>query len=66
MNRLKKELRKKGIELASDFEYFPFEVSRSNNIYIDDIIVNSENASVTIIYNVLIDTITLQRDGSLI
>ena len=66
MNRLKKELRKKGIKLACDFEYLPFEVSHSYKIYIDDIIVNSENASVTIVYNALIDTIILKRDGSII
>ena len=64
MNRLKKELQRKGVKLACNFDYLPFKVSHSNNIYIDDVIVNSENASVTIIYNTLIDTIILKRDGS--
>lgn len=64
MNRLKRELRKKGIKLACDFEFLPFEVSHSNNIYIDDVIVNTENASITIVYNTLIDTVILKRDGS--
>lgn len=35
MNRFKKELRKKGIKLACDFEFLPFEVSRSNNYRLD-------------------------------
>lgn len=65
MNRFKKELRKKGIKLACDFEFLPFEVSHSNNIYIDDVIVNTENASITIVYNTLVDTVILKRDGSL-
>lgn len=64
MNRLKKELRKKGIKLACDFNFLPFEVSHSSHIYIDDIIVNTEHASVTIVYNTLIDTVILKRDGS--
>ena len=65
MNRFKKELRKKGIKLACDFDFLPFEVSHSSHIYIDDIVVNTERASVTTIYNTLVDTIILKRDGSL-
>lgn len=54
MNRFKKELRARGYMLENDYEYLP-----CNNI--ESVIVDSEQASMTIVYNV-IDPVTVKFD----
>ncbi len=67
MNRLKKELRKRGIKLASDYEHLPFCLKGSfmepGNIFVDDIVVNSEEAKVIRYLNIGVEITTLKRNG---
>ena len=71
MNRFKKEIRKKGIKLESDYPVIPYYVKGKScfepgNICIRSVFVNSETATVTVFYNVGVDKlITLKRNGEL-
>ena len=67
MNRLKKELRKKGFRLESDYPVLPYlaREGQYNSLYIDGVYVNSELAIITIYYNVDVCSEKLNRDGSL-
>ena len=64
MNRFKKELMKKGIELECQYDWMPYEVS--NGVVIDTIIVDSERAIVHMYYNVIDLHYMMQRDGNIV
>lgn len=70
MNRVKKVLRKKGIKLACDYPVLPYDVVgrflEPGHIFIDDVVVNSEKATVTNYLNVIVERRTLQRNGEII
>ena len=67
MNRLKKVLRQKGIKMNNDYECLPYNIKgefmKPGNIVIEDVIVNSETATITEIYNVDISVKRLLRNG---
>lgn len=63
MNRLKKYIRQKGIKLECDYPWLPYYVT--NNIFIEDIYVNSEKAIITTFYNVIDNVQQVNRDGSI-
>lgn len=70
MNRVKRELRKKGIRLESDYPYLPYFIKGNSifepgYIFIDGVSVNSETATVKVYLNTITQIIKLQRDGSL-
>lgn len=64
MNRFKKELRKKGVKLECDYPYMPYRVGQ--NIYMEDVYVNSEKATVTEFLNVIDNCWRMTREGELI
>ena len=64
MNRLKKELMKKGITLEHQYNWMPYEIR--DGIVIDTIIVDSENAIVHMYYNVIDLHYMMQRDGNIV
>ncbi len=70
MNRVKRELRKKGIRLESDYPYLPYfikgnSIFEQGYLFIDGVSVNSETATVRVYLNTITHIIKLQRDGSL-
>lgn len=71
MNRFKKEIRKRGIKLESDYPELPYYVKGKScfepgYICIESVFVNSETATVTEFYNVGVDKlITMKRNGKL-
>lgn len=69
MNRLKKELHRKGIRLAKDYPELPYfikgkSIFESGYIFVDDVVVESETATVYVYLNVLVETYTLLRNGN--
>ena len=70
MNKLKKELRRKGIKLNCDYDVLPYPIKGKSPfnpgyISIEDVTVNSEKAEVFVCYNTISSRISLNRDGSL-
>ena len=63
MNKLKKYLRTKGVKLENDYPWLPYEVA--NNIFIEGVYINSEKATITTYYNVIMNQQQLNRDGSI-
>lgn len=71
MNRVKKELRKKGLKLESDYPYLPFYIKGNSifepgYIFVDEIRVDSEKATLYRFLNIGRETHTMQRDGSVV
>lgn len=66
MNRFKKELRKKGFKLESDYEYLPYKLEGYTYILLDSVFVNSERATIVEFYNV--DTLHYEmlRNGEIV
>lgn len=66
MNRFKKELVKKGFQLKSDF---PLDVKgrfgEPGYIYLDDISVDTEKATVTEWYNIIVNKFQVLRNGNI-
>ncbi len=70
MNRVKKELRSKGIKLECDYEYMPYfikgkSIFEPGYIFIDGITVDSETATVKVYLNVIVETYKLLRNGEI-
>ena len=70
MNRLKKEIRKKGIKLSCDYPCLPYYIKgrscfEPGHIFIEDVFVNSERATITQFYNVMDIVYQVNRDGSI-
>lgn len=70
MNRIKKELRRKGIKLEVDYPTIPYYIKGKScfergYILLDGIYVNSEEATVKRYLNIGIETIRLTRTGKL-
>ena len=63
MNRLKRYLRTKGVKLENDYTWLPYEVAY--NIFIEGVYINSEKATITTYYNVIMNQQQLNRDGSI-
>ena len=63
MNRFKKEVRKKGIQLESDYPWLPYEVS--HNIYVEGVYVNASTAIVVEGTNVMNVKYVMTRSGEL-
>lgn len=63
MNRFKKELKKHGVMLEHDYPYLPYEVG--GGVSVDSVIVNTERATVTHVYNVIVLTHCYGRDFSI-
>ena len=71
MNRFKRELRRKGVKLKDDYMCLPFALSGNNPfspgyISVEDVFVDSKRATVTIFYNVIDETIRMDRNGKLV
>ena len=64
MNRFKKEIRKKGIRLESDYPWLPYEVS--HNIYVEGVYVNASTATVIEGTNVIDIKHVMTRSGEII
>ena len=62
MNRFKKEIRKRGFKLTSDYEYMPYEIKGGFYLVLEAVIVDSENAIVYRHYNVLSEKHVFARD----
>lgn len=62
MNRFKKELIKRGFKLEHQYDWLPYEVSK--NIYIEATVVDSEKATLTNFYNVIVNKVAFNRDMS--
>lgn len=71
MNRVKKELRKRGLKLSHDYPHLPYYIKGKScfepgYVYIEDVYVNSEKATLTQYTNVGLDiTWRLNRNGKL-
>ena len=70
MNRVKKELRKRGVKLESDYPWMPYFIKGNSifdrgYIFIDGVSVDSEKAKVRICYNTIHEVLTLKRNGKL-
>lgn len=69
MNRFKKEIRKRGYKLESDYPYLPYDISGSflepGHIVLDSVVVNSEEATVYCCYNVIAEKMTFNRSMEL-
>lgn len=70
MNRIKKELRRKGIKLEVDYPTLPYYIKGKScfergYIFLDGIYVNSEEGIVKRYLNIGIETIRLTRTGKL-
>lgn len=71
MNRFKREMRKKGVKLASDYPMLPFYIKgkscfEQGYIFVDDVVTESETASVYVVTNVAVKRITMLRNGNVI
>lgn len=69
MNRFKKEIRKKGIRLESDYPWMPYYIKGNSpfdvgNICVECVSINAENATVTTVYNTLVTRVRMNRNGS--
>ena len=64
MNRFKKELKRHGVMLEHDYPYLPYE--EKGGVSLDSVIVNSEKATVTHVYNVIVLTHCYGRDFSVV
>lgn len=66
MNRFKKEIRKRGFKLESDYLYMPYDIKGRfmgpGYICLDAVIVDSENAIVYRHYNVISEEHVFLRD----
>lgn len=70
MNRIKKEIRRKGIKLEMDYPFLPYYVKgkspfEPSNICIEAVVVNSETAEVYEYLNVIVSHYRLSRNGNL-
>lgn len=70
MNRVKKELRHKGIKLECDYMEMPYfikgkSIFEPGYIFIDGITVDSETATVKVYLNVIVETYKLLRNGDI-
>ena len=70
MNRLKKELRKRGVKLESDYPWMPYFIKGNSifepgYIFVDGVSVDSKKAKVRICYNTINEVLTLKRNGML-
>lgn len=70
MNRVKKEFRRKGIKLNCDYPWLPFfikgeSIFETGYIFVDEVRIDSENAVAYRYLNVLVQKITLERNGNL-
>lgn len=61
MNRVKKEVRRRGVKLKSDYQHLPLQIHPG--IYIEDVYFDSETATVTKYYNVDDVQVRLSREG---
>ena len=71
MNRVKKEIRKKGIKLESDYPYLPYYIKGKScfdrgYICVEGVTVDSENATVTRDLNIINEKYKLLRNGRLV
>ena len=67
MNRVKKELRKRGIKLECDYEYLPCDLGKLGGgaLFIEAVRVDSEKAIVTEYYNVDVCKTIMDRQGEI-
>ena len=63
MNRFKKEIKKKGIKLESDYLYLPYNDGR---LTVEAVDVNTETATVKIYYTSIVMRYVMRYDGALI
>ena len=63
MNRLKKELRKKGVMLASDYPFLP---CLKHGTVLLDVTIDSENCIVTEFYTSIIIRMQLRDNGKIL
>ena len=70
MNRLKKELKKKGIKLECDYKWLPYytkgDFGKPGNICVEGVSVVSNTATVYIFYNVIVEKLTMNRSSELV
>ena len=70
MNRIKKEIRRKGIKLEIDYPFLPYYIKGKSpfepgNICLEAVVVNSETAEVYEYLNVIVCRHKLLRNGDL-
>ena len=70
MNRIKKEFRKKGLKLECDYPYLPFYIKGNSifergYIFVDEVRINSETATLYRFLNIGRETHTMQKDGTI-
>lgn len=70
MNRVKRELRKRGIKLECDYPTLPYFIKGNSifepgYIFVDGVSVNSETATARVYLNVIVEIFRLQRNGEL-
>lgn len=70
MNRVKKEIRKRGFKLENDYPFLPYYIKGSSpfepgNICLEGVTVNSERATFTQYFNVICLSYTMHRDGEI-
>ena len=59
MNRVKKELRRRGVKLENDYEYMPYDG-------IQAVIVQSDLARVKVVHTSIVNVWELTRSGDLV
>lgn len=70
MNRVKRELRKRGIKLECDYPTLPYfikwnSIFEPGYIFVDGVSVNSETATARVYLNVIVEIFRIQRNGEL-
>lgn len=63
MNRFKKEIRKKGIKLESDYPWLPYD---NGNVTVDAVSVNTEKVTIIVYYTSIVMRYVMRNDGALI
>lgn len=64
MNRFKKEIKKQGIKLESDYPWLPYD---NGNVTVDAVRVNTEKATIIVYYNTsIVMRYVMRNDGALI
>ena len=70
MNRVKREIRKRGIKLSMDYPWLPYYIKgkscfETGNIFVDDVYFDSTKATAVVVYNTIIISYTLTRSGEI-
>lgn len=65
MNRFKKEIRKRGYKLESDYPCMPYDIKgkfgEPGHIALDSVTVNTERCEIFCVFNVIVEKVVFSR-----